>query len=255
MEHVYFDLETTGYNGLDILSDYNRIIQIGALCDRFEYERYVNPGVPIPRASTNIHGITDIKVIDAPPFNVVWEELLRIIGGRKCYIIAHGGKFFDRVMLVKELKRFGMEFDTTQFTFIDTDPIFRHVIPHAQSHNLGNMVRTFMPDYIFNNEHTAIADCKALWSLVMFMNVNIEQYNVDNTYHSFKKLYELGYHKWLLKEYTGVETTSDVANKFPSFIIYKWIKNNIPGISREKISMTMMRIYNPDTNSLTKYMV
>jgi DNA polymerase III epsilon subunit-like protein len=250
MTHVYLDLETNGYNGLDILSKYNRIIQIGALCIDFEFETFVNPGVPITRQSTNIHKITDDDVKSAPTFEIAWCNFLEKIGNRKCFLIAHGGKFFDRVMIIKELYRFGMVYNSEQFTFVDTDPIFRSVLPYAQSHNLGNMVRTYNPDYNFSKEHTALADCKALCGLICHLGIDIEKYQTDYSNHGFKKVYELNQYKWLLKEFSGVETTDELAKKLPSFVVYKWIKDNVPGITEERTVMALMRIYDFDVNTI-----
>ena len=67
---VVFDTETTG---LDTTKA--RIIQVGAikissgrLDETHTFERYVNPGEPIPAANTAIHGIRDEDVSQAPGF-------------------------------------------------------------------------------------------------------------------------------------------------------------------------------------------
>lgn len=253
MDHVYLDLETNGYSGLDILSKYNRIIQIGATGTGFEFETLVNPGVPITRQSTNIHKITDEDVLSAPTFDIAWNMFMHALQGRKCYLIAHGGKFFDRIMILKELRRFGIRFNAEQFTIVDTDPIFRHYLPNAHSHNLGNMVRVFNPEYSFMNEHTALADCKALRALIQHLNINIETFDSSVIIHGFKKIYELNHYKWLLKEFTCVETTDELANKVPSFVLYRWIKDNVVGISEERIHMALIRIYDFDIDIISNY--
>ena len=66
---VFFDLETTGIN---VASD--RIVEISYLrvdLNGNETSRTirVNPGMPIPPKATEIHGITDEDVKDAPGFN------------------------------------------------------------------------------------------------------------------------------------------------------------------------------------------
>jgi len=59
---IFFDLETTGTN---IIQD--RIVEISYLkimpngAER-TYTQRINPGMPIPEASTLIHGITDDDV-------------------------------------------------------------------------------------------------------------------------------------------------------------------------------------------------
>ena len=73
---LFFDLETTG---LDVVS--SRVVQIALLQvledgSSREWETLVNPGVPIPPATTAIHGITDEDVKDAPRFEEIAEALL-----------------------------------------------------------------------------------------------------------------------------------------------------------------------------------
>lgn len=73
LKAVVFDTETTG---LDPARD--RIIEIGAVRMRHgradpddEFSRFVNPGIPIPAASTAIHHIADTDVAPAPDFRTV----------------------------------------------------------------------------------------------------------------------------------------------------------------------------------------
>jgi DNA polymerase III epsilon subunit-like protein len=72
---VVLDTETTGLSASD------RIVEIAAI----EVEprtgrlgpavhRRVNPGKPIPRAATRIHGIRDADVRDEPPFAALAGE-------------------------------------------------------------------------------------------------------------------------------------------------------------------------------------
>lgn len=74
---VVLDLETTG---LDARSA--RAVQIGAvriangkIVEAQVFDRLVNPGMPIPRETTAIHGVTDMMVKDAPSFADVLPEL------------------------------------------------------------------------------------------------------------------------------------------------------------------------------------
>jgi DNA polymerase III epsilon subunit-like protein len=248
---IYVDVETNGYKGLDILSKYNRIIQFGALSNDFEFEMFVNPGIPISPSSTKFHGINDFMVRDAQRFDKVWEIFLSKLDKNQThyFLVAHGGTFFDKIMIIKELHRFGVDFDSSRFTFIDTDPILRHHLPNAQSHNLGSLVRQYIPSYNFQGEHTALADCKALKVLIEGMNVPLEPKVRDD----FKLIYELGNYKWLLKEYSGVENTTELANTLPSFVVYRWIKCNVHGITEDQAVMAILRIYNFDPNIIKQH--
>jgi DNA polymerase-3 subunit epsilon/CBS domain-containing protein len=79
---VAFDTETTGLDARTA-----RLLQIGAvklsgsvieLDARFE--RLIDPGVPIPKASSAIHGITAADVVGAPAFKDVIADLEGFIG-------------------------------------------------------------------------------------------------------------------------------------------------------------------------------
>ncbi len=76
---VVLDFETTG---LDAQTD--RIIEIGTACFRggqLESSKFwlVHPGMPIPPESTEITGITDEMVKDAPPFEVAIRDVLSFL--------------------------------------------------------------------------------------------------------------------------------------------------------------------------------
>ena len=78
---VFFDLETTGIN---IVSD--RIVEISYLKvspnGKEESKTFlINPEMPIPKSSTEIHGITDEKVKDCPTFKEVAKIIAKDIEG------------------------------------------------------------------------------------------------------------------------------------------------------------------------------
>lgn len=79
---VVLDLETTG---LDARSA--RAVQIGAvrieegrIVEDAKLDRLVNPGIPIPAATTAIHGISDVAVADAPCFAELLPEIEAFVG-------------------------------------------------------------------------------------------------------------------------------------------------------------------------------
>jgi CBS domain-containing protein len=79
---IVIDTETTG---LDVAGD--RIIEIGAArlsttgdTERETYSSMVSPGIAIPPASTNIHGIRDPDVADAPDFADAMAEFANWAG-------------------------------------------------------------------------------------------------------------------------------------------------------------------------------
>ena len=95
---VFIDLETTGTN---IAID--RIIEIAIvkiLPDKTRHVKHklINPQMPIPKGSTDIHGITDEKVKDAPIFKEVANELKQFIDNAD--LSGYNSNRFDIPLLV-----------------------------------------------------------------------------------------------------------------------------------------------------------
>ena len=75
----FFDLETTGIN---VAKD--RIVEISILKifpdgREEEYTQRINPTIPIPPSTTEVHGITDADVANAPTFAEKAHEIYNII--------------------------------------------------------------------------------------------------------------------------------------------------------------------------------
>ncbi len=117
---VVLDTETTGTETTD------RVIEIGTTVlhvdgTRKHWEQRFNPGIPIPPAATEIHGITDADVADKPPFS---EYALRIKRGLTERDIAGYSVRFDISMIDEELRRCGLKLDLTGVNVIDAAGIF-----------------------------------------------------------------------------------------------------------------------------------
>ena len=104
---IALDLETTG---LDVVND--RIVQIGAVALRGpvvlstpRMDARVDPGIPIPAASTRIHGITDAGVAGAPRFPELVESLVETLAGR---VVIGQNIRFDLAVLRHEAARAGV---------------------------------------------------------------------------------------------------------------------------------------------------
>lgn len=78
---VILDTETTG------LHDDARIVEITVITGRGDVllDTLVNPGEPIGEA-TDIHGIADAMVADAPAFSEILPRLTEVLDGRRCLI-------------------------------------------------------------------------------------------------------------------------------------------------------------------------
>lgn len=107
LDVVVLDTETTG---LDVRRD--RILQVGAVAmagaaraEGREFTRLVDPGLPIPPASSRIHGIRDEDVAGKPGFAEVARELAGFIG--EAVVVGHSIQF-DLALLRHEARRHGV---------------------------------------------------------------------------------------------------------------------------------------------------
>lgn len=102
---AFIDVETTGTDPRQ-----DRVIEIGVVIGvggevRERLGWLVNPGVPIAAESTEIHGIKDEDVADAPPFSAVAGAVLSCLAGA---VPAAYNAEFDRGFVHAELDRLGL---------------------------------------------------------------------------------------------------------------------------------------------------
>lgn len=119
---VVFDLETTG---LDIVND--RIIQLSFIKvypDGKEErgDHLINPGKHIPEMITELTGIDDEKVKDAPSFKQISTTLAETFKG--CDFAGFNSNRFDVPMLAEEFLRAGIDFAFSKCRLIDAQAIF-----------------------------------------------------------------------------------------------------------------------------------
>lgn len=119
---VFLDLETTG---VDPAKD--RIIEISLVKvspggEREVKTRRINPGMPIPPASTAIHHITDEDVKDCPTFREIAKSLAAYLEG--CDLAGYNSNKFDIPMLAEEFLRAGIDIDFKKRKCIDVQNIF-----------------------------------------------------------------------------------------------------------------------------------
>ena len=122
---VVFDLETTG---LDMVND--RIVQLSYIkvYPSGEEEReniLINPGKGIPAEITELTGITDGMVEDAPRFKDVAERLAGCFAG--CDFAGFNSNHFDVPMLAEEFIRAGVPFEFSACRLIDAQAIFHRM--------------------------------------------------------------------------------------------------------------------------------
>ena len=127
----FFDLETTG---IDVARD--RIVEI-SVCKVYpngnqEVRTWlVNPGRPIPKVVSDIHGITDEKVKDEPTFDKIASTVYEMI--KDSDLAGYNSNRFDIPMLAEELLRVGIDFDMGNRVAVDVQAIFYKREPRTLS--------------------------------------------------------------------------------------------------------------------------
>ncbi|MCL2077638.1 MAG: PolC-type DNA polymerase III [Oscillospiraceae bacterium] len=159
-ELIVFDMETTGLSPVN-----ERITEIGAvklvnLEIVGEFKTFINPEKPIPENITQITGITDDMVKDAPLEKEALEKFIAFCGSlgnfQNTPLIAHNASF-DTGFLREACKRQGIEYN---FESIDTLKLCRAAVPGVKSHSLGAMAKHYrLGDF---NHHRALDDAKIL---------------------------------------------------------------------------------------------
>jgi len=151
---AFFDLETTGVN---LSSD--RIVEVAIVKvlqdgSRQVKRKLINPGIPIPPHITEIHGITDEMVKDAPTFKQAGNELKQFIEG--CDLGGYNSNRFDIPMLMEEFLRAGMTVDLSDRRMVDVQHIFYTMEPRTLS-----AAYKFYCEKELTNAHSAEADVDA----------------------------------------------------------------------------------------------
>jgi DNA polymerase III subunit epsilon len=147
------DVETSG------LSMTSRVVEVGAVKFRlsgecYEFQNLVNPCEPISRGATDIHGITDDMVANAPRFPDVLPALLNFMRGG--VFVAHNAPF-DVKMIGNELAR--MRFAVPTHPVVCTVRLARLRIQGLPNYRLATLADHLGIDV--TNLHNALPDAHA----------------------------------------------------------------------------------------------
>lgn len=189
---VFIDLETTGTN---IATD--RVIEIAIvkiMPDKTKLVKHklINPKMPIPKSSIDIHGITDEKVKDAPTFKEVANELKQFIDNAD--LSGYNSNRFDIPLLMEEFLRTGIELDMTNRRMLDVQTIF-----HMMEKRTLEAAYKFYCTKDLVDAHSAEADASATWEI---LEAQLERYA------------HLGTTIDTVLQFTGEEKYVDFARRF-----------------------------------------
>lgn len=159
--HCIVDVETTGkgINGNRITEFCGVRLKNGVVIDKFT--SLVNPEQYIPPFITNLTGIDDAMVENAPLFKEIAARVLEITDG--AIFVAHNVNF-DFNVIRGEFKRLGQSFVRKKLC---TVRLSRKLIPNLFSYSLGNLCASIgIP---LNNRHRAEGDTDA--TVILFQRI------------------------------------------------------------------------------------
>ncbi len=189
---AFIDLETTGVN---VSTD--RIVEIAMVKispdgTKLVKRKLINPLMPIPVGASEIHGITDEMVKNAPSFKMVANEVKQFV--ENCDLAGYNSNRFDIPMLIEEFLRAGIEFSTDGIKLVDVQKVF-----HMMEQRTLGAAYKFYCNKVLEGAHGAEVDATATWEI---LEAQIERYpQIGNTVETVVK-------------FTGEDDIVDFARRF-----------------------------------------
>lgn len=158
---VSIDTETTGTDPA-----VDRIVQIGALKilslsndPPTMFCWLINPCVPIPAKSTEVHGITDEMVKSRPTFREVSAQLHEFFYG--CDLVGYNHSRFDIPILWEEFYRAGITWNMSGMRVFDAQAIFMKMEERTLSAAVAKYCKRE-----HSGAHDAMMDAAASWDVL-----------------------------------------------------------------------------------------
>ncbi len=169
---VVLDLETTG-----VWIEKDKIVEIAMVkCDpggdQLAYVKKVNPGIPIPFLVSQLIGITNEDVKDAPFFKDIATEVLNFIG--KSDLAGFNIEKFDLPLLERELSETGQSFHWRDHKVYDAQKVY-----HLNERRDLDAAYKFYCAKNLDNAHSALADAQATFEILQAQAVKYGNGNVS----------------------------------------------------------------------------
>lgn len=152
-DYTVIDIETNGLS-----SGICEIIEVSALKVRGEavrdsFSSLIKPGEPISRFITNLTGITDGMVENAPDVNEVMQNFYGFIG--KDILIGHNVHFDVNFLYDSLWLHNGLVLDNS---FVDTLRLSRKALPYLRDHKQTTIAEYY--GIAIDGAHRALRDCE-----------------------------------------------------------------------------------------------
>lgn len=171
---ICFDIETTGLSAArDKITEIGAVKVVnGEITDTFS--TFANPEMPIPQKITQLTGITDDMVKDAPSQSEAVSAFLEFAGDN--VLVAHNAPF-DTSFIRNACENMGREYN---YTSIDTVAISRAILPDIKNCKLDTVAKYLrLGDF---NHHRATDDAEILAKIFISLCKRLkDDYNITKT--------------------------------------------------------------------------
>ena len=171
---ICFDIETTGLSATrDKITEIGAVKVVnGEITDTFS--TFVNPEMPIPQKITQLTGITDDMVKDAPSQSDAVSAFLEFAGDN--VLVAHNAPF-DTSFIRNACENMAREYN---YTSIDTVAISRAILPDIKNCKLDTVAKYLrLGDF---NHHRATDDAEILARIFISLCTRLkDDYNITKT--------------------------------------------------------------------------
>jgi DNA polymerase-3 subunit epsilon len=243
---AFIDIEATGTN---VSTD--RIVEIAIVKvlpdgNRTVKRKLFNPQVPIPQVTTDLHGITDEMVKDAPTFKQAAHEIRQFLDG--CDLSCYNAYRLDIPMLVEEFIRAEVDFEMKGRKLVDVQKIF-----HQMEQRTLSAAYKFYCNKTLEGAHGAEVDASATAEI---LEAQLERYpqlgnSLDSILKSIGEDAIIDFARRFIFDDKGVETfnfgkhkgrsVADVLKAEPQY--YDWMmKGEFPRNTKQKLTEMYTRI-------------
>lgn len=232
--YTFVDVETTGGSPLNHRIIDIALIQVSEGKVIREFQSLVQPHMPVSQFISQLTGITDAMLEDAPPFEEIAMEVASMLEGT--IFVAHNAPF-DYAFVKQECARAGFSVNLPQLC---TVRLSRSLFPEERKHNLDAVIERCRLE-IDEHRHRAYTDTKAITDF--FFHVH-ERFPAEMLEAVIKKLLK----KYVLPSHMSEEDLEKLPDR-PGIYIFR-DKDGVPiyiGKSihiRERVCQHFARAHN-----------
>jgi DNA polymerase III subunit epsilon len=153
------DVETTGINlSIDRIVEI-AIVRISTDGTKTVKRKLLNPEMPISKTSSDIHGITNEMLQNAPTFKQVANEIKQFL--ENCDLAGYNSNRVDFPLLAEEFLRVGLDFDFKNRKLLDVQKIY-----HLMEQRTLSAAYKFYCNQSLDGAHGAEVDAVATWEVL-----------------------------------------------------------------------------------------